>query len=127
MKKSITLAALLLVLGTSVFATTTVKADNNGAKDEISFVPLKTDDGFGVKIDKETTGKSYVIIYDINSNVIFKDVLSKGESAIKGYVITSLETGDYTVEVASKGQSVKKQMHVYEQDNDSKSYFFYQN
>ena len=127
MKKSITLAALLLALGTSVFAATTVKAGDNGTKDEISFVPLKTDDGFGVKIDKETAGKSYVIIYDTNSNVIFKDVLSKGESAIKGYVITSLETGDYTVEVASKGQSVKKQMHVYQQDSDSKSYFFYQN
>ena len=28
MKKSITLAALLLALGTSVFAATTVKADN---------------------------------------------------------------------------------------------------
>jgi peptidoglycan hydrolase CwlO-like protein len=126
MKKSITLAALLLALGTSVFAATTVKAADNGAKDEISFVQLKNENGFGVKIDKETAGKSVVIVYDNDSNVIFKDVLSKGESGEKSYMITSLETGDYTVEVVSKGQTVKKQMHVYE-DGDAKSYFFYQN
>ena len=32
-------------------------------------------------------------------------------------MVTSLETGDYTVEVVSKGQTVKKQMHVYEDGN----------
>ena len=79
----------------------------------------------GVKIDKETAGKSVVIVYDDAQNVIFKDLLSKGESGEKGYMISSLETGDYTVEVVSKGQAVKKQMHVYE-DGNAKSYFFYQ-
>lgn len=124
MKKSIALAALLVALGTSVFAATTVKTGDKST-DEISFVQLKTDNGFGVKIDKERAGKSVVIVYDDAQNVIFKDVLSKGESNEKGYMITSLETGDYTVEVVSKGQTVKKQMHVYE-DGNAKSYFFYQ-
>jgi len=125
MKKSIALAALLVALGTSVFAATTVKTGDNGSKDEISFVQLKSDNGFGVKIDKETAGKSVVIVYDDANNVIFKDLLSKGESGEKSYVISSLEAGDYTVEVASKGQTVKKHMHVYE-DGNAKSYFFYQ-
>jgi hypothetical protein len=125
MKKSIALGALLLVLGTSVFAATPAKIKDNGAKDEVSFVQLKTDNGFGITIDKETAGKTIVIVYDDAQNVIFKDVLSKGKSGEKSYLISSLEAGDYTVEVVSKGQTVKKQMHVYE-DGDSKSYFFYQ-
>ncbi|MBS1522073.1 MAG: hypothetical protein JST50_13810 [Bacteroidetes bacterium] len=125
MKKSIALAALLAVLGTSVFAATSVKSGDNNT-DEISFVQLKKDNGFGVMIDKETAGKAVVIVYDDANNVIFKDVLSKGQSGEKSYLISSLETGDYTVEVVSKGQTVKKQMHVYE-DGDAKSYFFYQN
>ena len=125
MKKSITLAALLVALGTSVFAATSVKSGDNGAKDEISFVQLKQDNGFGVQITKENTSKATVIVYDNDHNVIFKDLLSKEASGQKGYLVTSLETGDYTVEVVSNGQSVKKQMHVYE-DGDAKSYFFYQ-
>jgi len=125
MKKSIALAALLAVLGTSVFAAAPSKTDGSNKADGISFVQLKKDNAFGVKIDKETAGKAMVIVYDDASNVIFKDVLSKGQSGEKSYLISSLETGDYTVEVVSKGQTVKKHMHVYE-DGDAKSYFFYQ-
>jgi hypothetical protein len=124
MKKSIALAALLAVLGTSVFAATSVKSGDS-TTDEISFVQMKKDNAFGVKIDKESAGKAVVIVYDDAQNVIFKNVLSKGESGEKSYLITSLESGDYTVEVVSKGQTVKKHMHVYE-DGEAKSYFFYQ-
>ena len=124
MKKSIALTALLAVLATSIFAATPAKSGGSNT-DEISFVQMKKDNAFGVKIDKETAGKAVVIVYDDASNVIFKDVLSKGESGEKSYLITSLETGDYTVEVVSKGQTAKKHMHVYE-DGDAKSYFFYQ-
>jgi hypothetical protein len=124
MKKSITLAALLLVIGTSVFAAAP-KTKKSDAKDQIAFVQLKSDNAFGVAIDKVTAGKSTVIVYDNEHNVIFKDLLSKGESGTKGYLVSSLETGDYTVEVVSKGQSVKKQMHVYD-DGEAIAYFFYQ-
>jgi hypothetical protein len=125
MKKSIALTALIAVLGTSVFAATAPAKSGDKSTDEIAFVQMKKDNAFGVKIDKETAGKAVVIVYDDASNVIFKDVLSKGESGEKSYLITSLETGDYTVAVVSKGQAVKKHMHVYE-DGNAKSYFFYQ-
>jgi len=124
MKKSIALAALLLALGTSVFAATTVKMDGNKSN-EISFVALKSDAGFGIKIDKQEAGKSFVMIYDQDGNTLFKDNMTKATSVEKAYNISKLEVGDYSVEVVSNGKSVKKQMHVYE-DNDSKSYFFYQ-
>lgn len=123
MKKSIALAALLLVIGTSVFAAAPAKS--TGSLDEISFIPLKSDAGFGVQIEKETAGKSVVIVYDNDGNVIFKDLLSKGASGTKGYLISSLEYGDYTVEVVSNKQTVKKQLHVYD-DGTAKSYFFMQ-
>ena|ERR1700743_2318748 len=125
MKKSITLAALLLVIGTSVFAATPAKSRSNDLQEEVYFAPLKNDDGFAVSINNETAGKSLVIIYDNDHNVIFKDMLSKEGSAQKGYLIKRLAYGDYTVEVVSDGQSVKKTMHVYD-DGQAKSYFFFQ-
>ncbi|HEX4375164.1 MAG TPA: hypothetical protein VHZ50_17795 [Puia sp.] len=124
MKKSIALAALLLVIGTSVFAAAPAKSTGN-SKDEIAFVPLKSDAGFGIQIAKASAGNSSVIVYNNTGDVIFKDLLTKGASGTKGYIVNSLETGDYTVEVVSKGQSVKKQMHIYD-DGQAKSYFFYQ-
>lgn len=125
MKKSITLAALLLVIGTSVFAASPAKSRSNDLQDEVYFAPLKNDNGFAVEINKETAGKSLVIVYDNDHNVIFKDLLSKQASAQKGYLISSLDYGDYTVEIVSGGQSVKKTMHVYD-DGKAKSYFFFQ-
>ena len=125
MKKSITLAALLLALGTSVFAATPAKSTVSNSKDEVSFVPLKSDNGFGIRVDKETAGKSIVIFYDNDHNIIFKDLLSKGTSAQKGYVLSDLDYGDYTVEVVSKNQTIKKQLHVYN-DGTVKSFFFMQ-
>jgi hypothetical protein len=125
MKKSITLAALLLVIGTSVFAASPAKITSNDLQDEVYFAPLKNDNGFAVQINKETASKSIVIVYDNEHNVIFKDLLSKEASAQKGYLISSLDYGDYTVEIVSDGQSVKKTMHVYD-DGQAKSYFFFQ-
>jgi hypothetical protein len=125
MKKSITLVALLLALGTSVFATTKPSKSVNKLQDEISFTPLKSDNGFGITIDKQAPGKSIVMIYDNDKNVIFKDLLSKGASGQKGYLVNNLENGDYTVEVVSNKQVIKKQMHVYN-EGSTKSYFFIQ-
>ena len=120
MKKTIALAALILGLGTSVFAATPAKSKAPKAGEKVSFSSLKDDKGFGVSVE---TGKSIVMFYDANNNVIFKDVLSKGGAAVKGYIVTSLEDGDYTVEVKTGKDVVTKQMHVYD-DGQAKSYIF---
>ena len=125
MKKSITLAALLLIIGSSVFAAIPANLKTHDLKDEVSFVPLKSDNGFGIKIAKDAPGKSVVIVYDDSHNVIFKDLLSKDARGEKGYLINSLDYGDYTVEVVSNKQSTKKVMHVFD-DGTTKSYFFFQ-
>jgi hypothetical protein len=120
MKKFITLSALLLALGTSVFAAVpaTIKAS-----DEVSFFSLPADRGFAIKVNKQEAGKSIVIIYNKDNAVIFKDVLSKAASAEKGYVVSNLENGDYTVEVVSAKKTVTKQLHVYD-EGQKKSYIF---
>ena len=120
MKKTIALVALILGLGTSVFAAVPAKSNTPKAGETVSFTSLKGDKGFGVSVE---AGKSIVIISDNDGNVIFKDVLSKDGAATKGYVITDLQTGDYKVEVKTGKGIVTKQMHVYE-DGQNKSYFF---
>jgi len=42
-----------------------------------------------------------------------KDVLAGNRS--KGYILTTLENGDYTMEVTSNKQIVKKNIHVYDE------------
>jgi hypothetical protein len=125
MKKSLALAALVLGLGTSVFAATPAKSKAHKAADEVSFTSLPSNKGFAVKVSKEDAGKSMFIVYDADNNVVFKDVLAKGTEGEKGYILTGLDYGDYTVEVASKDNTVKKHIHVYE-DDGAKSYFFMQ-
>ena len=121
MKKTIAIAALILGIGTGVFAATPSKSKASKAED-VTFTSLTGDKGFAVKVGAE---KSIVIISDINGDVIFKDRLSKGLPTEKGYDITGLDYGDYTVEVKTENGLVKKQMHVYD-DGINKSYFFIQ-
>ncbi|HVS92804.1 MAG TPA: hypothetical protein VHE59_12260 [Mucilaginibacter sp.] len=117
MKKSIAILSLVLGLGTSVFAAPKPKADES-----VKFTALKSDQGFGVKVGGE---KSVVIFYDAAGNVIYKDQVSKGLPAEKGYIVTGLENGDYTVEVKTENGSASKKMHVYD-DGQAKSYLFIQ-
>jgi len=124
MKKSIALAALLLALGTSVFAATPAKSDE-GKSNQIAFVPLSTDRGFGVVIDKQEAGKSFVMIYDKQGTLLYKDYLTKGTNVEKNYNISGLDNGDYTVEVVSNKESVTKHLKVYDED-DKKTYMFIQ-
>lgn len=122
MKKTIAIAALILGIGTSVFAATSAKP--NVVKDDasVSFGTLTDNLGFSVKVGAE---KSIVIVYDQDHNVIFKDAISKGLPTEKGYNIKHLAYGDYTVEVKTETVDVVKQMHVYD-DGTSKDYFFMQ-
>jgi hypothetical protein len=125
MKKSITLAALLIALGTSVFAAVPAIEKADKASNEISFSSLKSDKGFAVKISKQEAGKSFVMIYDKQGNLLFKDYMTKKTEVEKGYNLSELEVGDYTVKVTSNNETVTKQIHVYV-EGDSKSYFFYE-
>lgn len=121
MKKIITIAAVILAAGTSVFAAPG-KSKAPKAKPTVSLTAVQADNAFGVKAAAE---KTVVIIYDQDGNAIFKDLVSKGLPTEKAYNVSSLDNGDYTVEVKSEKSDVTKQMHVYD-DGQGKSYLFLQ-
>lgn len=124
MKNSIKLSALLLLVSTSLFASTLGKKHNAivpEKKDVITFLSLPSDRGIDVKVEKSGPGKTIVIIYDQDKNVLLKDVTSNNKTTEKGYVLNQLDNGDYTMEVTSNGQVVKKDIHVYN-DDQTKEY-----
>ena len=119
MKTSIKLTALFLLAGTGLFAAvpSTIKTgDVPAKKDIITFSAMKSNTGLAVNVEKFNAGKIVVIIRDKDSNVIFKDGLPQGKSMEKGYILNQLEDGDYTMEVVSNKEVVKKDIHVYEED-----------
>lgn len=115
MKKSINWVVLFLLLGASAFATIPAKFKSHNAKlnDKVSFIPLRLKSGFAVMVNKQEPGKSMVLIYDSDKNVVFKDLLTNKTKAEKKYILSYLDNGDYTVEVFSKNHDVKTQFSVY--------------
>jgi len=115
MKKSINWIVLFLLLGTGTFATTPERFKNRNAKPgyKVSLIPLRLKSGFAVMVDKQEPGKSMVIFYDNNQDVVFKDVLTKETKAEKKYILSYLDDGNYTVEVFSKNHDIKTPFRVY--------------
>jgi len=131
MKTSIKLSALFVLLTASVFATTVAKADEGGAdvtpkaKEVVSFKALDHDRGLKVNFAKTENGKSVVKVYNKNNELLLKDIVPSKTDVSKGYVLTGLEDGEYTMEITTNNQIVKKSIHVY-QDGDQKSFYIAQ-
>ena len=117
MKNSIKLTALLVLASVSVFAASPSKIKATAAKSKsvVTFASLPSQKGVEVKVESNNPAKAAVIIYDADKNVVFKDVMSCSKSMEKGYILSQLEDGDYTIEVTSNHQTVKKDIHVYEE------------
>jgi len=113
MKNSIKLTALFLLAGASVFAAS-AKAVVPSNPAAVTFSSLPSQKGIDVKVEK--SDKAIVIVSDKDGNVLRKDVLSNKKGMEKGYILTSLDNGDYTIEVISDGKSVKQDVHVYDED-----------
>jgi hypothetical protein len=123
MKNSIKLAALFLLASTGLFASASAKTLGTASSttDMVSFTSLPTQDGVAVKVEKALPGNAIVIIYDADGNMLRKDVTSGTKTLEKGYVFNQLENGDYTIEVTTDKQVVKKQIHVYD-ENETKTF-----
>ncbi|MDB4901101.1 MAG: hypothetical protein JWQ63_382 [Mucilaginibacter sp.] len=115
MKTSIKLTALFLLASTSIFAATPPKTVVPAKADVITFSSLRSDRGINVKVEKNAPGKAVVAIYDQDRNMIRKDVLASNKSLEKAYILNKLDNGDYTIEVTSNKQVVKKDIHVYDE------------
>ena len=117
MKSSIKLTALFLLISTGLFAATpSTKPGDLPSNDQITFSSLPSHRGIDVKVDRATASKAVVLIYDEDKNVILKDVLPSYKAMEKGYILNNLAFGDYTIEVISNKQVVKKDIHVYDED-----------
>ena len=116
MKKSITLSALFVLLTAGLFAATPVKAAIVPFADDVSFTSLPDNNGIDVKVSKSVAGKTSIVIYDQDKNVLRKDVLGSSQTAEKGYILTGLDNGDYTIEVTSNKKVVKQAIHIYNED-----------
>lgn len=131
MKTSIKLSALFVLLTAGVFATTAAKANEDKAdvtpkaKEVVSFKALDHDRGLKVNFAKSESGRSTVKVYNKDNELLLKDIVPSKTDVSKGYVLTGLEDGEYTMEITTDKQVVKKSIHVY-QDGDQKSFYIAQ-
>jgi len=123
--KSSALIIALALLSTGAFAATKSNEGPEVPQDQVIFTAVSQDQEVGVIIHQAEAAKAAVTIYDAAGNVMLKDVLSKKEEvAKKGYDLTQLAEGDYTIKVTSNKVETKKLVHVYSDENDQKAFFF---
>ncbi|MES2279481.1 MAG: hypothetical protein V4592_25840 [Bacteroidota bacterium] len=126
--KSSALLVVLALLSTGVFAAgkkDKIEPTASSKKDVVLFTAMSQDRGVGVIIHKAIAGKSAVAILDADGNTIMKDVLANNSADIlKGYVLTNLDNGKYTIKVTSNKVETKRVVHVYNDDNNQKAFFF---
>lgn len=122
MKKLTGLLSVILLLSGSLLAANPAKTIGNYLQkgEDITFSSLPEHRGILIKFRKGAEGRAVVLIYDKDKNVLRKDVLSK-KSLQKGYVLNTLENGDYVVEVMLNKEDVKKEIHVYH-EGDAKMF-----
>ncbi|QKJ31290.1 T9SS type A sorting domain-containing protein [Mucilaginibacter mali] len=126
--KSSAIVAVLALLSSAVFAAEnpTKKAEPAAAKkDVVVFTALAQDKGVGVIIHKADVSKTSVAIYDAEGNVVMKDIQAKnGNDVLKGYVLSALENGKYTIKVTSNNEVTKRVVNVYNDENNQKAFLF---
>jgi hypothetical protein len=125
MKNSIKLSALFLLLSAGIFATTSANATDHPVRSEEKVTVSAMQKGRGVYVNVLNTDshKSYVMVFDQEDNILLKDFLPNEAAVTKGYVLTDLDNGNYTIAVISNNEVVKKKVHVY-LENNQKTFFF---
>ena len=117
MKHSIKLLATGLLLSTGLFAAVPVKhagPNTSTMKGMVTFSTLPSKRGVEIKLNDPAAGKAIVMIYDWDNDVVWKDALSPKKGLDRGYILSYLDNGNYTVEVTlNKQLVVKKLAHVY--------------
>jgi len=117
MKKSIKLTALALLLSTGLFAATPKKAMHNmpmSGGDHIVFYTLPSQAGIDLRIKKAEPGNSIVVIRDGEGRMLWKDVM-KNNDIRRGYNLSQLDEGDYTIELMHNQQVFKRIIHIYDE------------
>jgi predicted transcriptional regulator len=132
MKTIIKTSALFLgltLLSAGVFAadktTEAPKAAAPAKQNLVLFTSLAKEHGVQVIVHKATPANSSVRIYDAAGNLLVNDALSKKEAvSLKGYDLSQLEDGDYTIQVTANKEVTNRIVHVYNDENNQRSFFF---
>jgi hypothetical protein len=119
MKTSIKLTAAAFFLSAGALAATPKPHHQKNMntmmdKQVVSIIPLKNDQGFAARVDKMDEGKSIVMVYNSEGDVIFKDKLTDTRIGEKKYLLRDLNDGKYTLEVYTKGgRDIKTNFYIY--------------
>ena len=116
MKNTLKLTALALLLSAGAFAAVpkTTHKMMGGKQDNIVFYTLPSQRGIDLRIKKAEPGKTIVTIYDDEGRLLQRDEMNKTDIR-RGYNFTQLDEGDYSIEIASKGQVFKRKIHIYQE------------
>lgn len=91
----------------------------------VLFTSLDKERGVQVIVHKASPASSSVKIYDAAGNLLVNDALPKKEAvSLKGYDLTQLEDGDYTIQVTANKEVTNRVVHVYNDENNQRSFFF---
>jgi hypothetical protein len=114
MKKTLKLTALALLLSSGVFAAVpnTGHKMATGKQDKIVFYTLPSQRGIDLRVKKAEPGTTVVTIYDDEGHVIQKDVMNKTDIR-RGYNLSELDPGDYSIVISSKNEVFKRKIHIY--------------
>jgi hypothetical protein len=117
MKKLIKLTALFLLLSTVLFGAVPAKKTSknpasSASKDRITVYTLPSKAGVDVIVRKQMPGKVIVTIFDEYANVELKQVVPAHKVMDKKYLLFKLDDGNYTIEVTSNKQVVRKDIQV---------------
>jgi len=116
MKKKLKLSALLIFAAAGLCAAAPVKPANSNApsiKNMIKFSQLPAKRGIEIKLAADAPDKAIVMIYNWDNDIVWRDVLSPKKGMDRGYILSFLDNGNYTVEVMLNKQMVRKTAHVY--------------
>ena len=116
MKKKFNLSALLILAAASLFAAAPVKpvhGNDPSVKSMIKFAQLPANRGIEIKLAADAPDKAIVMIYNWDNDIVWRDVLSPKKGMDRGYILSFLDNGNYTVEVMLNKQMVRKTAHVY--------------
>jgi hypothetical protein len=117
MKKSIIYGAMGILMGLGVSSTAAPKPKHHdkdlSVRAGVSIIPLRHEPGFAVMVDKPMPSRSVVIITNQDETYTFKEVLTDRSRFEKKYNLSTLDAGNYVLEVHSKGHDIKTNFYVY--------------
>lgn len=79
-------------------------------EEKVSFVPVISNDGTSLKVGllSQSESKMYVSVFDVNNRLILSEVLKGDQYFGKGYDLSKIRKGTYTVLVSTDGRSYSR-------------------